>query len=82
MHGEEIIETEAIECEVDDFDVLCAYIRDFEPSFKSLVIYLWFSEDEDVRSDFLRGIMELHGEEIKEFFRNRALDAAFQGGKL
>lgn len=76
-NGEEIIETEAVEYEVADFDVVCAFMRDFHPAAKMAVISLWFGEDEDGRARFLAAIMKKHGEEIEEFFRQRALDGVF-----
>ena len=77
-HGEEVIRTEAVECEVDDFDVVCAYMKGFHPAAKMAVISLWLNEDEEGRAQFLEAIMRKHGEEIEDFFRTRALDAVIR----
>ena len=78
-HGEEVIDTEAVECEVDDFDVVCAYMKGFHPAAKMAVISLWFGEDKDGRARFLSAIMRKHGAEIEDALRQKALDGVFAG---
>lgn len=77
-HGEEVIDTEAVECEVDDFDVVCAYMKDFNFAAKMAVISLWFSADEEDRARFLADIMRKHGSEIEDALRQRALDSVIR----
>lgn len=76
-HLEEIIDTDVVECEVDDFDVVCAFMRDFHPAAKMAVISLWFSEDEEWRARFLAAIMKKHREEIEQRLMQRALEGVF-----
>ena len=76
-NGEEVIDTEAVECEVDDFDVVCAYMKGFHPAAKMAVISLWCNEDEESRERFLRAIMKVHGAEIEDALRQKALDGVF-----
>lgn len=76
-NGEEIIKTDAVECEVDDFDVVCAFMRDFHPVAKMAVISLWYGEDADGRARFLDAIMRKDGEEIEDRLRQRALEGVF-----
>ena len=78
-HGEEVIDTEAVECEVDDFDVVCAYMKGFHPAAKMAVISLWFAENEEGRARFLAAIMRKHGAEIEDALRQKALDGVFAG---
>lgn len=78
-NGEEIIKTDAVECEVDDFDVVCAFMRDFHPAAKMAVISLWYSEDAEGRARFLGAIMRKHGAEIEDALRQKALDGVFAG---
>lgn len=76
-HGEEVIDTDAVECEVDDFDVLCAYMKNFSPKDKMLLIYTWSNQTREWRNSIVEEIMRTHGAEIEDFFRQRALDCAF-----
>lgn len=78
-HGEEVIDTEAVECEVDDFDVVCAYMKGYHPAAKMAVISLWFSEDKEGRARFLAAIMRKHGAAIEDALRQKALDGVFAG---
>lgn len=75
--GEEVIDTEAVECEVDDFDVVCAFMGDFHPVAKMAVISLWFGENAEGRARFLDAIMRKDGEEIEDRLRQRALEGVF-----
>ena len=78
-NGEDVIDTEAVECEVDDFDVVCAYMKGFHPAAKMAVISLWFSEDKEGKARFLAAIMRKHGAEIEDALRQKALDGVFAG---
>ena len=75
--GEEVIDTEAVECEVDDFDVVCDYMKGFHPAAKMAVISLWFAEDKKGRARFLSAIMRKHGAEIEDALRQKALESVF-----
>lgn len=76
-NGELIIDTDAVCYEVDDFDIVCRFMKDFHPVAKMAVISYWIGADEGQRARFLARIMQRHGEEIEDFFRQRALDGAF-----
>lgn len=76
-NGEEIIKTDAVECEVDDFDVVCAFMRDFHPTARMAVISFWFGEDKEGRARFLEAIMRRDGEEIEDRLRQLALEGVF-----
>lgn len=76
-HGELIVETEAVECEVDDFDVICAYMRGKHPATKMAIIGFWFGADDEHKARFLSAIMKKHGEKIEDRLRQRALEGAF-----
>ena len=78
-HGEEVIDTDAVECEVDDFDVVCAYMKGFHPAAKMAVISLWFAEDEKGRARVLAAIMRKHGAESEDALRQKALEGVFAG---
>ena len=77
-HGEEVIDTEAVECEVDDFDVVCAYIN-IHPAESLAVIVLWFAADDEHKARFLSAIMRRDGDRIEDALRQRALDGVFAG---
>lgn len=76
-NGEEVIDTEAVECEVDDFDVICAYMRGKYPVSKMAIIGFWFRADDEHKARFLSAIMKKHGEEIEDRLRQRALEGVF-----
>ena len=76
-HGEEVIDTEAVECDVDDFDVVCAFMRGKHPAVKMAIISLWFGADDEQRERFLAAIMRRDGSEIEDALRQKALDGAF-----
>lgn len=72
-----VLETDAVEYEVDDFDIVCAFMRNYHPMAKVAVISLWTNSTAEQRAQFLAAIMRKHGSEIEDFFRQRALYGAF-----
>lgn len=76
-NGEEVINTEAVECEVDDFDVVCSYMRGKCAAVKMAIVCLWVNSGKEERNAFLKAIMKRHGEEVEDFFRTKALDTIF-----
>ena len=76
-HDELIVETDAIEYEAKDFEILCAYMKTKDQDARTAIIIYWTQAEENQRKALIEAIMERHGDEIAEAFRNRALDAAF-----
>lgn len=72
-----VLDIDAVEYEVDDFDIVCAFMRNLHPFAKIAVIAMWDSFNAEQKTGFLAAIMRKHGDEIEDFFRQRALDGAF-----
>ena len=76
-HGEEIIETDAVECYVPDFDIFCLFTKFFSKSAQMDFIQKWNRYTEEERKEVVGKLMASYSDIVYDYFRQRCLDGVF-----